>query len=198
MASDKASSEEPFSLFLLSLETGEKRRLTSPPASVIGDCSPAFAPDGKLLAFVRVISAVVGEVYLVSADGGEPKRLTFDGAGASNLAWTPNGREIVFSSRHGGRSRLFRIPVGGGAPQWLAATGGEAQYPAFSREGNRLAWRQSADNADIFRLKRFSTKGLQTDVGGRERRDLFRRRRVPHTGDHQILQLPEQKCEDGR
>ncbi|HKQ74832.1 MAG TPA: winged helix-turn-helix domain-containing protein [Blastocatellia bacterium] len=150
--SDKASAEEPFSLFLLSPETGEKRRLTSPPGSVIGDCSPAFSPDGNQVAFVRVISAVVGEVYLVSMNGGEGKRLTFDGAGAGTLAWTPNGREIVFSSRHGGNSRLFRIPVEGGAPQWLAATGSNAHYPAFSREGNRLAWRQNTIDTDIFRL----------------------------------------------
>ena len=151
--SDKTSAEEPFSLFLLSPETGEKRRLTSPPASIVGDCSPAFSPDGKQVAFVRVMSAVVGEVYLISVDGGEGKRLTFDGAGVSNLAWTPNGREIVFSSRHGGKSRLFRIPVEGGAPEWLAATGNYAQYPTFSREGNRLAWRQNTTDTDIFRLE---------------------------------------------
>src|SRR5262245_55931597 len=150
--SDKASAEEPFSLFLLAPETGEKRRLTSPPASVVGDCSPAFSPDGRQVAFVRVMSAVVGEVYIVSLDGGEGKRLTFDGAGASPLAWTPNGREIVFSSRHGGKSRLFRVPVEGGAPEWLAATGADAHYPAFSREGNRLAWRQNMVDTDIFRL----------------------------------------------
>jgi Tol biopolymer transport system component/DNA-binding winged helix-turn-helix (wHTH) protein len=150
--SDKTSAEEPFSLFLLSTETGEKRRVTSPPASVVGDCSPAFSPDGKQLAFVRVISAVVGEVHLVSVNGGEPKRLTFDGAGVSNAAWTPNGREIVFASRHGGKSRLFRVPVEGGGAEWLAATGSEAHYPAFSRDGSRLAWRQNTSDEDIFRL----------------------------------------------
>jgi Tol biopolymer transport system component len=150
--SDKTSAEEPFSLFLLSTETGERRHVTSPPASVVGDCSPAFSPDGKHLGFVRVISAVVGEVYLVSVNGGEPKRLTFDGAGVSNLAWTPNGREIVFASRHGGKSRLFRVPVEGGGAEWLAATGSEAHYPAFSRDGSRLAWRQNTSDEDIFRL----------------------------------------------
>ena len=98
------------------------------------------------------MSAVVGEVYLVSVNGGEGKRLTFDGAGAGTLAWTPNGREIVFSSRHGGKSRLFRIPVAGGATEWLAATGADAHYPAFSREGNRLAWRHNTVDTDIFRL----------------------------------------------
>jgi Tol biopolymer transport system component/DNA-binding winged helix-turn-helix (wHTH) protein len=152
VVSDKSSAEEPFSLFLIAPETGEKRRLTAPPASVVGDCSPAFSPDGRQVAFVRVISAVVGEVYIVSVEGGEGKRLTFDGAGASTLAWTPNGREIVFSSRHGGKSRLFRIPVEGGAPEWLAATGSDAHYPALSREGNRLAWRQNTVDTDIFRL----------------------------------------------
>src|SRR5262245_16565756 len=152
VVSDKTSADEPFSLFLLSPETGEKRRVTSPPASVVGDCSPAFSPDGKQLAFVRVISALVGEVYLVSMDGGEPKRLTFDGAGVSNLAWTPNGREIVFGSRNGGKNRLFRIPVEGGGAEWMAATGSDAQYPAFSRDGIRLAWRQNTSDEDIYRL----------------------------------------------
>ena len=152
VVSDKASAQEPFSLYLVSPTTGEKRRVTSPPTSVIGDCSPAFSPDGKQLAFVRVISAVVGEVYLVSTDGGEPKRLTFDGTGVSNLAWTPDGREIVFSSRHTGGSRLLRVSVEGKPPQVLAASSNNAQYPAFSRHGNRLAWMQNTDNPDIFRV----------------------------------------------
>lgn len=151
--SDKASANEPFSLSLLSPETGERRHLTAPPASVIGDCSPAFSPDGKTLAFVRVISAVVGEVYLVSVDGGEPRQLTFSGEGISNLAWTPDGGEIVFCSRYGGKSNLLRIAVEGGArPQWLSASGSSAQYPAFSQRGNRLAWARNTDNTDIFRM----------------------------------------------
>jgi Tol biopolymer transport system component/DNA-binding winged helix-turn-helix (wHTH) protein len=149
---DKASAEEPFSLYLLSPTNGDKLRVTSPPASIIGDSSPSFSPDSKQLAFVRVMSAVVGEVYLVPVDGGDPKRLTFDGAGVSNLAWTPDGQEIVFSSRHGGRSRLLRVPITGGTPQWLAATGSDAQYPAFSHQGSRLAWMQNTDQTDIFKV----------------------------------------------
>jgi Tol biopolymer transport system component/DNA-binding winged helix-turn-helix (wHTH) protein len=149
--SDKASAAEPFSLFLISPETGERRRLTSPPATNIGDCSPAFSPDSKEVAFVRVFSAVVGEVYLVPIDGGEPTRLTHDGGGASNLTWALNGREIIFSTRYGGRTQLHRISVDGGAPQWLAASGNDAHYPSFSPQGNRLAWTKNTSNSDIFR-----------------------------------------------
>jgi Tol biopolymer transport system component/DNA-binding winged helix-turn-helix (wHTH) protein len=149
--SDKSSADEPFGLFLISPETGERRRLTSPAATYIGDCSPSFSPDGAQVAFVRVFSAVVGEVYVVSVDGGEPARLTRDGGGASNLTWALDGREIVFSIRYGGRTQLQRIPVDGGTPQWLAASGNDAHYPAFSPQGNRLAWTKNTANSDIFR-----------------------------------------------
>ena len=150
--SDKTSAEEPFSIFLISPETGERRRVTFPPASVIGDCNPAFSADGNQLAFVRVISALVGEIHVVSVNGGEPKQLTFDGAGVSSLAWSPNGEEIIFARRHSGKSRLFRIPVEGGSPEWMAAAGSEAQYPAFSSDGTRLAWRKTSVDTDIFGL----------------------------------------------
>ena len=150
--SDKTSSEEPFSLFLISPQTGERQRVTSPPGTIIGDCSPAFSPDGKELAFVRVISAVVGEVYVASTQGGAGKRLTFDGAGISNLAWGPGGTEVIFSSRFGGKNRLLRVPVSGGKPEWLAAAGNDSQYPTFSTQANRLAWMQNTDNTDVVRV----------------------------------------------
>ena len=152
VVSDKPSAQEPFSLYLLAPETGEKRRLTTPTAAVVGDCSPVFSPDGKQVAFVRLMSVVAGEIYLVSVEGGEPKRLTFSGEGISSLAWMPDGREIVYSSRYGGKTRLLRISVEGGAPQWIAASGNDALYPAFSRQGNRLAWSRTTDNTDVFRL----------------------------------------------
>ena len=150
--SDKESATEPFGLFLVSPETGENHRLTTSPNSTIGDCSPAFSPDGKTIAFVRVVSAVVGELQLIPVQGGAPKQITFDGAGASNLTWTKNGQEIVFSSRYGGKSRLYKIDVTGGKPEWLVASGNNAQYPSYSSSGNRLAWTQNSDNSDIYRL----------------------------------------------
>ncbi len=153
VVSDKSSAAEPFSLFLISPETGEKQRLTFPPTSVVGDCSPAFSPDSRFVGFVRVSGAVVGEVYRISlAGGGEPKQLTFAGSGASTLAWTLDGREIVFSKRYSGKSFLFRIPADGGSSQWLTFSGSDAQFPAFSHHQNRLAWTQNTSNTDIFRL----------------------------------------------
>ena len=68
-----------FSLFLISVETGEKQRLTNPPSTATGDTAPAFSPDGHTLAFSRD-SWIQSELYLLPlGEGyrpqGEPKRV---------------------------------------------------------------------------------------------------------------------------
>jgi Tol biopolymer transport system component/DNA-binding winged helix-turn-helix (wHTH) protein len=150
---DKSSSQEPFSLYLLAPELGEKRQLTTPPDSIIGDCSPAFSPDGKMLAFVRVISASVGDVYLVPTNGGEATRLTIDNQCINDLTWAPDGRQIIFSSRRGGINRLWQIPISGGALQWFSPAGNQARKPNFSQNGKAMAWMQSTDNIDVWRVE---------------------------------------------
>jgi hypothetical protein len=49
---DKASPGDPYALFLVSAETGEKTRLTSP-AHGYGDGNPAVSPDGDVLQLWR-------------------------------------------------------------------------------------------------------------------------------------------------
>src|SRR5260370_28203132 len=109
--SDRASRSEAASIFLLSLDSGEVRRLTSALRSR-GDFSPEFSPDGQTLAFGRD-SQGVQSIYAIPVSGGEEQRLTSDTAQKWGLAWTPDCREIVYanvgclwqSSRRGGDSQ---------------------------------------------------------------------------------------------
>src|SRR5256884_6484242 len=50
-APDKSSQQQPFSIFSISIEGGEKTKLTAPPTGFLGDFFPAFSPDQKTLAF---------------------------------------------------------------------------------------------------------------------------------------------------
>jgi DNA-binding winged helix-turn-helix (wHTH) protein len=43
---DRQIPSEPLTIFLISIDTGERRRLTSPPPGILGDYCPAFSPDG--------------------------------------------------------------------------------------------------------------------------------------------------------
>jgi serine/threonine protein kinase len=99
---DKSSSGEPFSIVLISTETGEKHRLSSPPAGSPGDNTPTFSPDGSHLAFSRMSGQGVEDIYLMAVKGGEERRLTFDNRYIRDLDWTADGREIVFISHRRG------------------------------------------------------------------------------------------------
>jgi Tol biopolymer transport system component/DNA-binding winged helix-turn-helix (wHTH) protein len=138
---------------LLSLGDSTTRRLTSPSRQEY-DSGPAFSPDGSTLAFVRgIVAGAVSDLYVVPAAGGTPKRLTFDNTWIrGSPTWTPNGREIVFSSARGGLDALWRVAASGGTPTPVAGVGVTAWSPSISRKGNQLAYQQMSFKDSIFRL----------------------------------------------
>jgi Tol biopolymer transport system component/tRNA A-37 threonylcarbamoyl transferase component Bud32 len=153
--SDKDSADQPDSIFLVSLETGDRRRLTIP-ARLEQDREPKFSPDGKTVAFVRAHDLIVGDIFLVSVDGGEPRRLTVIGGDFAGLTWTPDGGEIIFAatSREIGNNALWRIKASGGTPQRIAEVAAvNASEPTVSRKGNRLAYRHVTTNSNIWQIR---------------------------------------------
>jgi Tol biopolymer transport system component len=138
--SDRASRSEAASIFLLSLDSQEVRRLTSP-VSMKGDFNPEFSPDGQALAFVRN-SQGVESIYAIPVSGGEDRRLTSVSAYKEGLAWTPNGREIVFADA----GWLWKISLRGGEPERLPFSQ-DAIQPSI--RGNRLVYVQIKRNTSL-------------------------------------------------
>jgi Tol biopolymer transport system component len=150
---DKSSPAEPSSIFLLSLPSLERRRVTSPPAGTTGDYYPAFSPDGKQLAFARAVTFPATDLYVLPLSGGQPRRLTFDGLTIEGLTWTADSREIIFSSRRGGGiNSLWRLPVSGGNAERVSTIGKDAISPALSPRDSRLAYTQDLDDMNIWSL----------------------------------------------
>ena len=159
--SDQDSPKEPAGLFLLAIDTGEKRRLTSPPSPTVGDFFPSLSPDGRTLAFSRMVD-VRADLYLLAvSDGlqavGEPKRIELGKLNGYAPVWTEDGREIVFSNSGLSRAELWRIDVSGSArrsaePQRLAALGENAIGAAISRRGHRLAYTSFSTHSSIWRI----------------------------------------------
>jgi Tol biopolymer transport system component len=157
---DKNSDGEPFSIVLISTETGEKRKLSSPPAESVGDNTPAFSPDGRQLAFSRMSGQGVEDIYVVAAEGGEARQLTFDNRFITDLNWTADGREIVFVSDRAGDTGLWRVSATGGTPErLLTAVGYRVTRLSISRQGHRLAYSQMFIDTNIWRVELAGTKG---------------------------------------
>jgi eukaryotic-like serine/threonine-protein kinase len=161
--SDGGSAGGSRSLFLISVETGEKRTLTSA-RSPVEDYNPAFSPDGRRLAFVRGTQAQ-GELYLLELDEelvprAEPTPLTdHQGLGLFFPAWTANGRELVYTAAAAGlRHRLWRIDAsGGGEAELLEFVAPGATDANVSRQGQRLVYVQTSVEANIWAIEEGGT-----------------------------------------
>jgi Tol biopolymer transport system component len=157
VVSDREAASEPLALFLLSIDTGEKQRLTSPAAPAVGDRSPAFSPDGRWLAFSRTIAALSADLYLLPLTrdlrpGGKPEALTRDHFSNDIPAWLKDG-ELVFSSGQDVTQVLWRIRTGGDRrPLRLPLAGIGCGMPAFSRPAHRLVYVQEFRDANIWSL----------------------------------------------
>src|SRR5439155_25704669 len=93
------------------------------------------------------------DLYVVPVAGGKPKRLTFDRRVISGQSsWTPDGREIVFSSDRVGVQNLWRISASGGTPRPVLGVGVIALDPSISARGNQLVYQQALIRYNIWRV----------------------------------------------
>ncbi len=82
-------------LYRFDIEGGQTRVVTSAVASNISN--PQFSPDGKWISFNRPEPGFRGHLYIVSADGGEARRVTDDTIFSSTGArWTADGKKLIF------------------------------------------------------------------------------------------------------
>jgi Tol biopolymer transport system component/DNA-binding winged helix-turn-helix (wHTH) protein len=148
---------QPHSIVRVSVETGEKRILTSPPPATLGDGGLALSPDGKRLAFTKDSGFWSRDIYIapLSADlllRGEPERITFDNKAIAGIAWTGDGKYLVFSSPRNGRTELWKIvPEPGSHPVRLNLTDDEVADIAISRDGKHLVYSHESDDQNIWR-----------------------------------------------
>jgi tricorn protease len=115
---------------------GDARRLTSTGRAL----GPFFSPDGSQLAFTGEYDGNY-DVYVMPAGGGVPRRLTYHPGADFAVGWTPDGKNVLFSSQrasHAGYSRLFTVPARGGFPSEVPLP--MAESGSFSPDGQRLAY----------------------------------------------------------
>src|SRR5579864_1010824 len=106
---------------------------------------PYFSPDGKWVAFSGQYGGNTN-VYVVPAEGGVPKQLTYHGGADSVAGWTPDGKSVLFESSRdsfaSGVANLFTVGVTGGLPAKLPLPlGYEGSYSA---DGSEIAYRPVA------------------------------------------------------
>lgn len=119
---------------------------------------PAWSPDGKWIAYHSVAQR---GIWVVSASGGAPRRLTQFG---STPAWSPDSKTIALSSMEpvslapfdsGGMGNLWAVDLDGSSLRQLTVPGvprGTHVSPSWSRDGKRLVFAVLARDSAVYTL----------------------------------------------
>ncbi len=111
------------------------------PAPVVADSfanalDGRYSPDRTRLAFSSDrFGAGNYDLFLADADGHNPVRLTTDPAVDASAVWVPDGRRLVYVSRHGAIRQLYVVETDGSGIRQLTSLPGGAFDPAISPDG---------------------------------------------------------------
>jgi TolB protein len=94
------------------------------------------------------------DLWVMEADGRNPRQVTRLGGAAFAPVFTPDGKSLVFASNHhdrGGKGRtfdLFKVDLDGGGLEQITFTGTFNSFPHFSPDGRRLLWCSGRNGLD--------------------------------------------------
>lgn len=109
---------------------------------------PAPSPDGSRIAYVTDRDGNA-EIYVMNADGSNPRRLTDTRAAEGTPAWTPDGSKIVYASNAAGETTgTFHLWImnADGSGQRQLTQGPQSDFqPAVSPDGGTVAFTTDRD-----------------------------------------------------
>ena len=83
---------------------------------------PDWAPDGRRVVYSSYLGKQRNQLWLTTADGGDPFELTYCECDHTRPRWSPDGRRIAFVSNEDGNVSLKIVTIPGGAIATIAAT----------------------------------------------------------------------------
>lgn len=156
-------------LYKAPLSGGVAQHLTSHPGY---EMFARFSPDGKEIAFTGQYDGST-EVYVMPAEGGTPKRVTYtatnsrdnlaDRMGPNNvvMGWTPDGKSIVYRNRIGDgfTGKLYTVSAEGGMSKQIPLP--EGGFCCYSPDGKKLAYNRVFRE---FRAWKYYKGGMADDI----------------------------------
>jgi Tol biopolymer transport system component len=160
-------------------------RLALPEDARVDQPGRAFSSDGRRL--LAVVSNTASPVRILPVAGGPPRQLGDSRATEVPWGWSPDGREVLFSTAIDGRQVIMSAPVDGGAAREVGPMPYRERVPwdawafpiTFSADGRFLTYSRPTEGSPD------RTLVVRPVAGGEERvitRSLFSHEAIDLTG----------------
>jgi Tol biopolymer transport system component len=137
-------------IYTVRLADGKLTNLTRSRESWRGNFTPAYSPNGRLIAFARSTDAFNSDIFVMTRDGKNLRRVTRSRGTDSVLAeehgptWSPDGKTLVFvTNRDQPSFELYAIGANGRGERKLTSTATpryDEDFPRYSRDGTRILY----------------------------------------------------------
>lgn len=141
-------------LYVSNTDGSKRKRLTKKDTGV--ELVPAWAPDGKRIAFSLWKDGEGGSIRIVDSKGGKPEKQDLPPGHYSEVAWSPDGKSLVYRRQGGHWSRgfdnanepgIYRISIKD--PQHPVFITKDGRHPRFNAAGDRLYLMTREDDSNV-------------------------------------------------
>ncbi len=149
-------------IFVMDLRTRHVTRLTNHPSI---NTAPSFSPDGNQITFESDRGGKQ-QIYVMSAGGSEPKRISFGDGRYATPVWSPRGDYIAFTKQSGGEFSIGVMRPDGSGERILTSAF-HAEGPTWAPNGRTLMYFKERPSGNSKTAKLYSI-----DITGRNEREV--------------------------
>ncbi|MGH8526270.1 MAG: hypothetical protein ACREXY_19315, partial [Gammaproteobacteria bacterium] len=144
LVQDMARWDVPREIFVMKADGSSQIRLARTPAQSL--THPCWSLDGRRIVFAagtwtyKQNAPSDAEIYVINADGTDPKRLTDNDSYDGHPSWSPDASQIAFESLRDGTHAIYVMQADGSNPTRITHGHGRQALPSWSPDGKKIVF----------------------------------------------------------